>query len=137
MGHIIPRELATGADKELLIGLFRGMSYMSDILLDLAYASSGTLFTKNAVVAGATGSSALLPANVNRRGAIFYNGSTSNAYLALFGSGSSGAATSGSQYSFKLAAGGIYTMSQPVYLGAVYAIFDVLSTGSLVATEQT
>jgi hypothetical protein len=80
-------------------------------------------------VAGATTSTTLLAANSNRKGATFFNDSSSAMYLDL-----SGGTASSSSYSVKLFANQFYALDLPVYTGAITAIWDT-ATGNVRITE--
>ena len=79
-------------------------------------------------VAGSTSSVSILASNNARKGVNVYNDSSSAMYLAF----SSTASTS--TYTVKISSGGYYEMTDPVYVGALSAVWDT-ATGNARITE--
>lgn len=79
-------------------------------------------------VAAAASSTSILASNSSRKGAKFYNDSTSDAYLAFAASATTSA------FTVKMVAGSYYSMELPVYTGAISAIWDT-ANGSMRITE--
>lgn len=81
-------------------------------------------------VSASTSSVQLLASNTNRRGAIFYNNSSSACWVAFASSASN------SIFTEYLESGSTYSMDSPVYLGVISAIWQS-ATGSMQITELT
>lgn len=79
-------------------------------------------------VAATTGSASVLAANPARAGAIIFNNSTTTAFIAY------GTVASATTYTQRIAAGGYYEMVEPVYTGAISAIWSA-GTGGFNVTE--
>lgn len=95
-------------------------------MAQLAYATStATLST----VASSASSQQALAANASRIGCVAYN-SDANAVLIKFGT-----TASGSSYTYRLAGGATWEMSQPIYTGRIDAIWEADGGGSLFITE--
>ena len=82
------------------------------------------------LVSGMTTSPTLLLANVNRRGAYFYNDANVPLYL-KYGSGAST-----NLFTVKIASSGFYEMPTPVYSGGIEGTWDS-QAGSVKITEIT
>lgn len=72
----------------------------------------------------------VLGAHPKRAMASFFNGSTSNVFLGL------GSSVSLTDYTVQLVPGAFYELAAPAYTGDVSAIWDALSGGSLLVSEQ-
>jgi len=81
-------------------------------------------------VAASAGNVTLLASNPSRRGATFFNDSTSAAYVKF------GATASTSSFTVKMFGAGYFEMPTPAYTGIVDALWDT-GTGNMRITEMT
>lgn len=72
----------------------------------------------------------VLPSNPQRVAASLFNGSASNVFLGLSG------IVSLTNYTVKLVPGSLYELPDPIYTGDVTVIWDALSAGTLLVSEQ-
>ncbi len=97
----------------------------------ITVSSSATTVASSSIsrVANITSTATLLVSNTYRKGAFFYNDSTTNCYVKF------GATASLTSYSVKLFSTDTYIMDPPIYVGQVDSICDA-ANGSMQVTEQ-
>lgn len=111
-------ELETvGADKALKVSVIKSVSSE-----DRAPSAALTQVTASA------SSVSLLAANASRRGLMLFNNSTKTCYVAF------AATASASAFSIKLPGGALYEKEEPIYTGAISAIWDA-ANGQMQITE--
>lgn len=92
------------------------------------YARTATVTT----VASSATSAQVVAANVSRQGLMLYNSDANDCYVKF------GTTASATDFTVKIASGGLYEMPNPVvYLGRIDAIWALDGAGSLHVTELT